>query len=76
MRVLPKKHSTGAPWCAAPAPRNEQHKGARLRKLVSKLLLPEAAGTHGLGRKENARLGLAALQRVLHACANAKSCEV
>src|SRR5262249_41583207 len=45
---------------------DEQHKGARLRKFVGQLLLPEATSTHGLGRKEDGRIGLAALPPVLH----------
>ena len=40
---------------------DEQDKGARLRDFVGQLLLPEAAGAHGLRRKENVRIRFVAL---------------
>src|SRR5262249_53166807 len=44
---------------------DEQDKRGRLRNFVGQLLLPEAAGTHALGRKENVRVRVPALQRGL-----------
>src|SRR5262245_932337 len=44
---------------------DEQDKRGRLRNFVGQLLLPEAAGTHALGRKENVRVRVPTLQRGL-----------
>src|SRR5262249_42226371 len=52
------------PW-PDPGLADEQDKRGRLRDFVGQLLLPEAAGTHALERKENVRVRVAALQRGL-----------